>query len=129
MPVRFALQFLLTDAPVFLAQERGYFAEQGLDVELTNIASTAPSIQAMVAGEVQLVGVDPGASIQASLGGADVVLLFAGSNRPLRRLKTRPVDCRSKPINPPPKRRKVRSKKSEIFLKEIQFFYGNCENK
>src|SRR5581483_10618713 len=75
---------------MWLAYEGGYFAEQGLDVELTNIASTAPSIQAMVAGEVQLVGVDPGASIQASLGGADVVLLFAGSNRPLHSIIAQP---------------------------------------
>ena len=34
----------------------------------------------MVAGEVQVAGLDPGATIQASLGGADVVLLFAGGN-------------------------------------------------
>src|SRR5215204_4339073 len=53
----------------WLAYEGGYFREQGLDVELTNIGSTAPSIQAMVAGEVQIAGLDPGATIQATLGG------------------------------------------------------------
>jgi NitT/TauT family transport system substrate-binding protein len=75
---------------LWLAYEGGYFREQGLDVTLTNISSTAPSLQAMVAGEVQVAGLDPGATIQASVGGADVVLLFAGSNRPLHSIIVQP---------------------------------------
>ncbi|HZU05130.1 MAG TPA: ABC transporter substrate-binding protein [Chloroflexota bacterium] len=66
---------------IWLAYEGGYFREQGLDVELVNIASTSRAIQAMVAGEVQLGSLDPAASIQANLGGADLALLFAATNR------------------------------------------------
>jgi NitT/TauT family transport system substrate-binding protein len=66
---------------IWMAYEGGYFREQGLDVELVNIASTSRAIQAMVAGEVQMGSLDPAASIQASLGGADIVLLFAATNR------------------------------------------------
>ncbi len=64
----------------WMGYEGGYFREQGLDVELTNITSTSPVIQAMLANEVQLGGIDAGASIQATLSGADVALLIAGSN-------------------------------------------------
>src|SRR5579884_3877081 len=77
-------------AGFWLAYEGGYFREQGLDVELTNITSTSPSLQAMVAGQVQFAGLDPSSSIQATLSGADVALLFAGSNRPLHSLIVNP---------------------------------------
>ncbi len=78
-------------AGFWLAYEGGYFREQGLDVELTNITSTSPVIQAMVAGEVHISGIDAAASIQATLGGADVVLLFAGSNRPVFSVMSQPA--------------------------------------
>jgi ABC-type nitrate/sulfonate/bicarbonate transport system substrate-binding protein len=44
----------------------------------------------MVAGQVQLAGLDPSSSIQATLSGADVALLFAGSNRPLHSMMVNP---------------------------------------
>src|SRR5687768_11941834 len=42
----------------WLAHEGGYFREQGLDVPLTYIPSTPTVLQAMVAGQVQLSGID-----------------------------------------------------------------------
>ncbi|HLH26263.1 MAG TPA: ABC transporter substrate-binding protein [Chloroflexota bacterium] len=75
---------------MWLAYEGGYFREQGLDVELTNITSTSPSLQAMIAGQVQIAGLDPSSSIQATVNGADVALLFAGSNRPLHSMIVNP---------------------------------------
>ncbi len=76
---------------IWLAYEGGFFQEQGLAIELTNITSTSPVIQAMVAGEVSISGIDPAASIQATLGGADVVLLFAGCNRPVFSVMAQPA--------------------------------------
>src|SRR5919202_1120834 len=66
---------------LWMSYEGGYFQQEGLDVELTNIQATSRAIQAMVAGEVQLGSVDPAAAIQSSLSGADVVMVFASVNR------------------------------------------------
>ena len=74
----------------WLAYEGGFFREQGLDVTLTNIPSTSTVLQAMVAGQVQLSGIDASAAIQATVGGVDVVLLFAGANRPLHAVFAQP---------------------------------------
>jgi NitT/TauT family transport system substrate-binding protein len=64
-----------------MAYEGGYLEAQGLAVELTNVSPTSRVIPAMVAGEVHLSGMDPGASILASLEGLDMVLLATGTNR------------------------------------------------
>ncbi len=66
---------------LWMSYEGGYFQQEGLDVELTNIQATSKAIQAMVAGEVQMGSVDPAAAIQSSLSGADIVMLFASVNR------------------------------------------------
>jgi NitT/TauT family transport system substrate-binding protein len=68
-------------APLWVAYDTGIFREQGLDVELTNIPATSRVIQTMVAGEVHLSPLDPATSVQASLGGADMLLLIGMSNR------------------------------------------------
>jgi NitT/TauT family transport system substrate-binding protein len=73
-----------------MGQEGGYYGEQGLDVELTNITSTSPVIQAMLANEVQLGGIDAGTSIQATLSGADIALLIAGSNHSVFSILSQP---------------------------------------
>jgi NitT/TauT family transport system substrate-binding protein len=75
----------------WMGYEGGYFREQGLDVELTNITSTSPVIQAMLANEVQLGGIDAGASIQATLSGADIALLIAGSNHSVFAILSQPA--------------------------------------
>ena len=41
-----------TDGPIYIAQERGYFREQGLDVELRRFASTADQIAALGTGQL-----------------------------------------------------------------------------
>jgi NitT/TauT family transport system substrate-binding protein len=71
--------------------EAGYYREQGLDVELVNVGSTSASLQAMVAGEVHLSTLDPATSVQASLSGAEVALLYGMSNRLVFSIVTQPT--------------------------------------
>jgi NitT/TauT family transport system substrate-binding protein len=67
--------------PLWVAQENGIFREQGLDVELLNVPGTSQVIQTMVAGELHLSPLDPAATVQANLGGADILLLQSVHNR------------------------------------------------
>lgn len=88
---------------IWLAYEGGYFQENGLDAELTNVAATPRIIPAMLVGEVHISGMDPGASILASFEGIDIALLFAGTNRPAFSVVTqpsirRPEDLRGKSL-------------------------------
>src|SRR5581483_2499970 len=76
---------------VWLAYEGGNLRENGLDVELTHVSATPRIIPAMLAGEVNLSGMDPGASILASFEGIDLALLFAGTNRPAFSVVTQPT--------------------------------------
>jgi NitT/TauT family transport system substrate-binding protein len=75
---------------VWLAYEGGNLRENGLDVELTHVSATPRIIPAMIAGEVNVSGMDPAASILASLEGIDLSLLFAGTNRPAFSVVTQP---------------------------------------
>jgi NitT/TauT family transport system substrate-binding protein len=68
-------------AHLWMAYEGGYLQAQGLAAELTNVSPTSRVIPAMVAGEVHLSGMDPGATILTSLEGLDMVLLATGTNR------------------------------------------------
>jgi NitT/TauT family transport system substrate-binding protein len=47
-----AHQGFSTDGPIHIAQERGYFKEQGLDVELMRFNSTAEQIAALATGQL-----------------------------------------------------------------------------
>jgi NitT/TauT family transport system substrate-binding protein len=49
-----AHQGLATDAPIYIAQERGYFREQGLDVQLMRFNSTSDQIAALGTGELSV---------------------------------------------------------------------------
>jgi ABC-type nitrate/sulfonate/bicarbonate transport system substrate-binding protein len=42
----------LTTAPVYLAEAKGYFAQEGLSVELTVTSGGGPDIKALIAGDV-----------------------------------------------------------------------------
>jgi NitT/TauT family transport system substrate-binding protein len=57
--------------PTWVAQEEGYFREQGLEVTVTSV-QPAPGAQALIAGDFQLESTGPQV-IDARLGGADLV--------------------------------------------------------
>ena len=46
-------------APVYIAEAAGYMAEEGIDLELTEVDSGALGIAALISGGVQLVDADP----------------------------------------------------------------------
>ncbi len=82
--VRFAFQYLLTDAPVYLAVERGYFAEEGLDVEPIRIQAAAEAIPLLATGGLEVAsGAAAAALYNAVARGADVrIVLEVGGTLP-----------------------------------------------
>jgi len=61
--------------PLWLAQEAGIFARNGIDAELLYIPSGATSVQALVAGEVQILSASGATAVAANLSGADVMII------------------------------------------------------
>jgi ABC-type nitrate/sulfonate/bicarbonate transport system substrate-binding protein len=67
----------MSQAPIALAKEAGYYAEQGLDVEVLGIRASAQNAAALLSGEVDvsiLGGIGP---VRARLAGSDLVLIGA----------------------------------------------------
>jgi NitT/TauT family transport system substrate-binding protein len=59
--------------PLWVAEDKGLFAKHGVDVELTYIRGVA--VEALLAGEVQLVRTSPPAAIRSTLRGADLAII------------------------------------------------------
>ncbi|HZR97335.1 MAG TPA: ABC transporter substrate-binding protein [Chloroflexota bacterium] len=62
--------------PIFIAADSGLFDKQGLDVELTYIASGTTSMQSLIAGDVQFIVTSGAEPMAAYLGGAPVRILL-----------------------------------------------------
>jgi NitT/TauT family transport system substrate-binding protein len=70
----------MSQSPIALAKEAGYYVEQGLDVEVLSIRASAQNAAALLTGEVDvsiLGGIGP---VRARLAGSDLVLI--GSTKP-----------------------------------------------
>lgn len=74
----------------WVAQEEGLFRKNGLDVELVHIPSTSRAIQVMLAGELNYSYMDGRTAVQATLRGADVVILTGVANRLVFSFMARP---------------------------------------
>jgi NitT/TauT family transport system substrate-binding protein len=68
-----------SSVPIWIAQERGFFAKHGFNVDLIFATGRRPT-QALVAGEVQFISTAASASIPAAVAGADLVILAGASN-------------------------------------------------
>jgi NitT/TauT family transport system substrate-binding protein len=68
-----------SSAPIWIAQERGFYRKHGLTVDLIFTTGRRPT-QALVAGEVQFISTAATASIPAVVAGADLVILAGASN-------------------------------------------------
>lgn len=73
---------------LFVAQERGFFREEGLDPELVQVRATA-AIAAIVSGEVNALG-SIGSAIRAIARGAPIKVVAVSLRRPVFWLATRP---------------------------------------
>jgi len=82
--VRYALQYSLNDAPTFLALERGYFAAEGLDVELIRIQAGGEAIPLLATGGLDVaMGAGAAGFYNAVARGAEVrVVADEGSTLP-----------------------------------------------
>lgn len=77
--------FSMSQSPAAIAKQAGYFAEEGLDVTLSQIPSAAQNAAALVSGDVDISTTGGIGVIRARLAGSDLVLVgatkpyFAGS--------------------------------------------------
>jgi NitT/TauT family transport system substrate-binding protein len=88
-PIRIAIPgFNITQIAFFVARERGFFKDEGLDVELIQMTGTLANL-ALMTGEVPFTSV-PTAAMTANLRGANLRVLFTTFERPLFWLYSRP---------------------------------------
>ena len=76
--------------PLWIAQEKGLFKRQGLDVDFLYIGGGSVVVQAMLGGEVQLARASAPGIVQASLHGADLVMIANTVNTLVYSVMTRP---------------------------------------
>jgi NitT/TauT family transport system substrate-binding protein len=112
----------ITQIVFFTAKERGYYKEEGLDVDLIQMTGTLSNL-ALMSSEVEFTSV-PTAAMTANLRGANLRVLFATFERPLFWLYTRPQIRDVKEL----KSKKVGvgglNQASYILLKELLSTYG-----
>jgi ABC-type nitrate/sulfonate/bicarbonate transport system substrate-binding protein len=73
-----------TFAPFFIAEDKGYLAEEGLDIDLA-IVSANVSIASLITGELQFSGSTSSAE-SAALKGAELKIIYTAADRPLSEL-------------------------------------------
>ena len=82
-----------TFAPFFIAIEKGYLAEEGLELEPVTAAANV-SIASLLTGELQFSG--SGASaVSAALRGAELKVIYTAADRPLSEVWTNSPDVRA----------------------------------
>lgn len=76
--------------PLWIAQEKGFFAKNGLEVLLVATRVSNPAIAALIAGELQMVFGGASSALGAVSGGADLKVIASSSNRLTYDLVARP---------------------------------------
>jgi NitT/TauT family transport system substrate-binding protein len=76
--------------PLWVAQDKGLFKRQGLDTDLLYIGGGSVVVQAMLGGEVQFTRAAAPGIVQASLRGADLVMIANTVNTLVYSVMTRP---------------------------------------
>jgi NitT/TauT family transport system substrate-binding protein len=76
--------------PLWVAQDKGLFKRHGLDTDLLYIGGGSVVVQAMLGGEVQFARASAPGIVQASLRGADLVMIANTVNTLVYSVMTRP---------------------------------------
>lgn len=76
--------------PLWVAQDKGLFKHQGLDVDLLYIGGGSVVVQAMLGGEVQFARASAPGIVQATLRGADLVMIANTVNTLVYSVMSRP---------------------------------------
>lgn len=84
------LEFSGTQVAPFIAKRAKVFEKYGLDVEIIRIGGSSRVVQAMVAGEIKMAHVGASTVVEASLSGADIVIIASTVNVPMFRMMAAP---------------------------------------
>ncbi|MGH7871714.1 MAG: ABC transporter substrate-binding protein [Candidatus Binatia bacterium] len=96
--------FTPINAALWIAEEKGLFKKHGIDAEVVLIGgASAGGVSSLIAGDVQFLGGGGGGVINATLGGADVIMIGSIVNKGVQRVMARsefkrPEDLRGKKI-------------------------------
>jgi ABC-type nitrate/sulfonate/bicarbonate transport system substrate-binding protein len=91
LTLRFAYTALSTTiVPYWIAQEAGYFREEGLEVQDTFISASTVGMQSLLAREIDVTTVTGGAAVQAAANGAELSLFATSVNALISMLMTAP---------------------------------------
>jgi NitT/TauT family transport system substrate-binding protein len=74
----------------WIAKEAGYFAQEGLDVELVRVGGSSRMVAAMLGGSAPIIQAGAIAALTANIAGADVVIIGATGTVSPFRLMARP---------------------------------------
>jgi NitT/TauT family transport system substrate-binding protein len=66
--------------PMWMAEEGGFFQQQGLDVEIVNMEGGSRGLRAVILGDLQAMNVGLSAVVEANGRGADLRLIASSSN-------------------------------------------------
>jgi NitT/TauT family transport system substrate-binding protein len=66
-----------SSAPIWIVQEKGLMKKQGVNAEIIRVSASTMALQAMLAGELDVIGTSVTTQATSRLAGADVVMILA----------------------------------------------------
>jgi ABC-type nitrate/sulfonate/bicarbonate transport system substrate-binding protein len=66
-----------SSAPIWIVQEKGLLKKQGVHAEIIRVSASTMALQAMLAGDLDIIGTSVTTLVTARLAGADVVMILA----------------------------------------------------
>src|SRR3972149_6006192 len=64
------------NSPIWVVQEKGFLKKQGLDAEVISITNSPTALQALLAGELDVIVTSVTTLVSARLAGADIVMIL-----------------------------------------------------
>src|SRR5215472_14848211 len=66
-----------SSAPIWIVQEKALMKKQGVNAEIIRVSASTMALQAMLAGELDVIGTSVTTLVTSRLAGADVVMILA----------------------------------------------------